>query len=143
MSGDLHGDQIAVNRAGGSVGGNRKLSAELLLVDRDQPATAVGEAAEYAKQQMLGAIHELDDSARCFMLAVALDANECAIADTSRFARSRAPRRDNMNDGRRAVGLLVPFGWTSQEFAIGVASGDVGHDDGRQCAGVMQALAAA
>ena len=47
-----------------------------------------------------------------------------------------------MDDWRRAMRVLVPFGRPRQQFAVAVAAGDVGEDDGRQRAGVVQALSA-
>jgi hypothetical protein len=38
--------------------------------------------------------------------------------------------------------MLVPFGRPRQQLAVFIASGDVGEDDRRQRAGVMQAFAA-
>jgi hypothetical protein len=46
-----------------------------------------------------------------------------------------------MDDGGRAVGLFVPLGRPRQQFAIAVAAGNVGEDDRRQSAGVMQSFA--
>jgi hypothetical protein len=46
-----------------------------------------------------------------------------------------------LNDGRSTVGILVPFGRTGHKLAVAVATGDVGENDRRQCAGLMQSLA--
>ena len=45
------------------------------------------------------------------------------------------------NCGRRAVGFFVPLGGDGEQFAIAVASGDIGHQHMRQRAGPMQRLA--
>ena len=47
------------------------------------------------------------------------------------------------NDRRRAVEFFVPLGRAGQKFAIAVAAGDVGENDRRQSAGVMQPFAPA
>ena len=46
-----------------------------------------------------------------------------------------------MDDGRRTVDLFVPLGRPCQQLAIAVAAGNVGEDDRRQSAGVMQSFA--
>ena len=46
-----------------------------------------------------------------------------------------------MNDRGVSVRVFVPFSRPGQKLAVGVASGDVGEHDGRQCAAVVQALA--
>jgi hypothetical protein len=46
-----------------------------------------------------------------------------------------------MDDGRCAVDLFVPLGRPRQQLAITVAAGNVGEDDRRQSAGVMQSFA--
>ena len=43
-------DEIAVDGARGGVGGNAQFAAELLLVDRHQPAAAAGQAAKNAER---------------------------------------------------------------------------------------------
>ena len=70
-----------------------------------------------------------------------LDAQQRAVADTGHFARPRLAQRPDMDLGRVAVRLLVPFGRDGDQFAVAVAAGDVGHHDMRQRAGVMQLLA--
>ncbi len=124
-------------------GGIAEFAAELLLVDRHQPAAAAGQAAENAEHAMLGAIDELDDAAAGLLVAGSLDADQRAVADAGDFARPGAARRGDADDRRRAVRLFVPFGRPRQKFAVAVAAGDVGEHDGRQRAGVMQPLAPA
>ena len=63
---DLDGDEIAVLGAGGRAGRDGDFAAELLLVDRHQPAAAARHAAENAEHAVLGAIDELDDAAARF-----------------------------------------------------------------------------
>ena len=70
-----------------------------------------------------------------------LDAQQRAVADAGDFARARPARHDDADDRRRAVGGLVPFGRPRQKFAVGIAAGDVGEHNGRQSAGIVQALA--
>ena len=140
---DIHRDEIAVGGARGRAGRDAELAAELLLVDRHQPPAARRQAPENAERAMLGAIDQLDDAAGEFIVAGALDADQRAIADAAGFTRLRPARRDDVDDRRRAMRLLVPFGRPRQEFAVEVAAGNVGEHDGRQRAGVMQPLPAA
>ena len=39
------------------------------------------------------------------------------------------------------MGFGIPFGGNADQFAVGIAAGDVGEDDARQAAGVMELLA--
>ena len=133
--------KIAIDRACGGVWRDAQFAAELLLVDRHQPAAAAGQAAKDAERAVLGAIDQLDDAPGRLPVARLLDADQRAVADAGDFARPRAARRGDMDDGRRAVGFLVPFGRPRQQFAVAVAAGDVGQHDRRQGAGMMQPLA--
>ena len=73
---------------------------------------------------------------------VLLDADEGAVADAGGFAGLGAARRRDADHRRRAVRLFVPFGRPRQQLAVFISAGDVGEDDRRQRAGVMQAFAA-
>ena len=55
-------DEIAIDGARGGVGRDAQFAAELLLVDRHQPAAAAGKAAKNAERATLGAIDQLDDA---------------------------------------------------------------------------------
>jgi len=91
---------------------------------------------------MLGAIDQLDDASARFFATSAVDANERAVTDTANFVWPRSPWCDDVNNRCRAVGFLVPFGRTRQQLAVGIATGDVGENDRRQGAGMMQPFAA-
>ena len=90
---------------------------------------------------MLGAVQKFYDARGGFFLAALLDAQQRAVADAGDFARARAARHDDADHRRRAVGGLVPFGRPRQQFAVGIAAGDVGEHDGRQGAWIVQAFA--
>src|SRR5262249_51700575 len=133
----LYGDEIAVGSACCGLGGNREFAAELLLVDRNEPAAAARKRAENSERAMFGAVDKLyDPSARLFARG-SLDAKERAIADARDFVRAGAARRMDADHRRRALELFVPFGRASQKLTIAVAAGDVGENDRRQSAGVM------
>ena len=91
-------------------GRDRELAAELLLVDRDEPAAAVGQRAEDAEHALLGAVDHLDDAAgvadRVVVLAGFLDAQQRAVADAGDFAGPRAARRRGC--GSSAAGRAPP-----------------------------------
>src|SRR5271156_6406937 len=142
VAGDFNSDKIAVDRSGGRFGRDRKLPAELLLVDRHQAAAAAGKFAENAERAVLGAIDQLDDATGDFLTGP-FDANERAVADAGHLARPGAAWRGNVDHRRRAVRLLIPFGRARQQFTVAVAGGDVGNAHGRQRAGMMQPLALA
>src|ERR1700728_3727236 len=133
---DCH--EIAVLRAAGRITRNAEFAAELLLVDRHQPAAAARNAAENAEHAMLGAIDELDDACAGLLIVHTLYAHERAIADAGDFARPRTTRHDDVKDGNGAVCLFIPFGRPRQKLAVGIAAGDVGKYDARKRPGVMQ-----
>ncbi len=139
---DLDGDEIAIDGAGGPVARNRQFAAELLLVDRNEPPGAVGQSAKNAEHAMLGAIKQLDDAA-VGLFAGALDAQQCAVADAGHVSGPGSALRSHVNDRRRAVGRLVPFGRPRDKFAVAVPAGDVANDHGRQGAGAVQLLSEA
>ena len=127
----------------GGAAGDRQLLAELLLVDRDQPAAAVRQRAEDAERADLGLVDDLDDAAGIadVVLAGFFDAEQRAVADAGDLAGLRLARRRDPDFRHRAVGVLVPFGRRGDQLAVVVAAGDVGQRDRRQRAGMMQLLA--
>ena len=110
---DLDGDEIAVNGAAGTFARNRQFAAELLLVDRDEPAAAIRQTAKDAEHAVLGAVEQLDDAA-VDIVAGAFDAQQRAVADARHLAGPRTPLRGDANDRRRAVRVFVPFGRARQ-----------------------------
>jgi hypothetical protein len=92
---------------------------------------------------MFSAVDKLYNPSACFLGRRPLDAKECAIADACDFVGAGAARRLDADDWRRAMELFVPLGRARQKLAIAVAAGDVGENDWRQCAGVMQPFAPA
>ena len=141
----LDGDQIAVLGLHAVAPGNGKLAADVLLVDRHQPAAAVGQLAENAQHAMLGLIEQFYDAAArmgdLVLVVRVLDAEQHAVADAAGDAGMGAPG-DVHENFRRAAALLVPFGRHGDQFAVAVASGDVGGKHRRQFAGQMHGLAA-
>ena len=140
------GDQVAVLGVGGCAGRDRKLAAELLLVDRHEPAAAARQRAEHAEHALRRAVDDLDDAAA---VAMASSSSRAARREPARGRRRRRLRRAsacaawNADFRRRAVRLLVPFGRNRDQLAVAVAAGDVGERDRGQGAGVVQLLAAA
>ena len=141
---DADGDQVAVLRVLGGALRDRKLLAELLLVDRHEPAAAARQRAEDAERADLGLVDDLDDAP-----GVA-DASSSPVSSTRSSARSPTPatspgrglaRGGDADLRHRAVGVLVPFGRRRDQLAVAVAAGDVGQRHGRQGAGVVQLLA--
>jgi hypothetical protein len=137
----LDGDEITIGGARGRIGGNRKFAAELLLVDRNQPAAAVRQRAENPERAMLGAVDKFYDPSARFVSGRPLDAKQRTVADASDFVGAGAARRMDADDRRCAVGFFIPLGRTGQELAVAVAPGDVRKNDRRQSAGVMQPFA--
>src|SRR5580658_831039 len=142
VASDFDRDKIAVFRAAGVGGSDGSLAAKLFLVDRNEPPAAVWQAAKNAEHAMLSAVDEFYDAAARLLLICLFDAQQGTIADTRNFSGSRAARHGKMDDWRRPVRVFVPFSRSRQQFTVAVATGDVGEDDGRQRAGVMQALSA-
>ena len=112
---------------------DRELAAELLLVDRREPAAAARQRAEDAERALLGAVDDLDDAAGVADgVAVGvgfLDPQQRAVADAGDLARPRLARRADADFRRGAVRLLVPFGRNGDQLAVAVARGDVGEHD--------------
>ncbi len=83
-------DEIAVDRARCGIGRNVEFAAELLFVDRHQPATAAGKAAKNSERAAFGAVDQLDDAPARLPVVCSLDADQRAVADAGDFARRRA-----------------------------------------------------
>ena len=88
VTGQFDRDEVAVLRVGGCAGRDRQLTAELLLVDRLQPAATVREQAKHAKLALPRTIQDLDDAAgvadRPF-LGDLFGAQQRAVADAGDF----------------------------------------------------------
>ena len=139
---DFDGDEIAVLGTAGIARGDCGLAAKLFLVDRNEPATAVRQAAKNAEHAVFGAVDEFYDAAARLLVVCLFDAQQRTIADTGNFSGPRAAGHGEVDHRRRAMRIFVPFRRPRQQFAVAVAAGDVGKDDGRQRAGVVQALSA-
>jgi hypothetical protein len=143
VSAHLDGNKIAVGGARCRLGGNREFAAELLLIDRNEPAAAARKRTENTERAMFGAVDKLNDpSARLFPRGP-LDAKKRAVADPGDLLGAVAARCMDVDDRRRAMELFVPLGRAGQKFAIAVTAGNVGENDRRQRAGVMQPFAPA
>ena len=142
---DLDRDQLAVLRIPGRAARDDQLAAKLLLVNRREPAAAVGLSTEETEHARLGAIDDLDDASgiasRIVGIADLFDPQQGAVADAGALARLCAAVALQPDLRRRAMRLLVPLGRGRDEFAVAVAGGDVGHDDIWQRAGAVQLLA--
>ena len=74
-------DEIAVDRARCGIGRNAEFAAELLFVDRHQPAAAAGKAAKNSERAAFGAIDQLDDAPARLLVVCTFDADQRAVAD--------------------------------------------------------------
>ena len=123
----------------------RKLAAEILLVDGAEPPAAARKLAEDAEHALLGAIDDLDGAALVedAVLGVArfLGAQQRAVADPGHLDGPGAARHVKPDLRRLAMGFGVPFGRHRDQFAVGVASGDVGEHHIGQHARVVELLA--
>ena len=138
-----HRDQVAVLRVLGGVARDRHLLAELLLVDRDEPAAAARQRAENAERADPGLVDDLDDASggAALVIASVLDAKQRPVADAGHFAGPGLSRHRDPDGRRRTV--LGPFDRNGDQLAVGVAAGDVGERDRRQRAGGDELLALA
>ena len=130
---EIDADEVAVLGAAGIRRRDVQFAPGLLLVDGHKPPAAAGGFAEDAEQPRAGVIEHLDDAAaieRAVALIQLLDAHQRAVADAGGGSRLRAARHVNADFWRGAAFLGVPFGGRSEQFAVGVAAGDVG-DHGR------------
>ena len=142
---EIDADEVAILGAAAVGLGDVQFAAGLLLVDRDEPAAAVGQGAEDAEQPRAGLIDDLDDAAaiqRAFAVIGLLDPQQRAVADAGGGARLRAARHVDADLRRGAVFLRIPFGGGGQQFAVGVAAGDVGHHGRRKGGGLVDLAAA-
>jgi len=141
----IDANEIVVLGATGIALGNVQLAAGLLLVDRHQPSAAAGQGAEDSEHAGLGVIDDLDD-APAIGAAVALlqflDAQQRAVAYPCGRARLRTSGNMDADLRRLAVFDLIPLGGRCDQFAVAVASGDVGHHGRRQACGFAYFLAA-
>src|SRR5258707_6176372 len=139
-------DEVAVLGATGIAPGNVQLAAGLLLVDRNQPSAAFGqEGAEDSEDAGLGVIDDLDDApaiGAVVALLQLLDAQQRAVADPGGGAGLRTSGDMDADLRRLAVFDLIPLGGRCDQFAVAVASGDVGHHGRRQACGFAYFLAA-
>src|SRR5262249_61786819 len=80
---DLARHQIAIARASGAGCGDRKLAAELFLVDRRKPPAAARRGAENAQHALPPALDELDDAPvvadRIVRVRALLEAQQSAV----------------------------------------------------------------
>ena len=131
-------DQVAVLRVLGVARRDGEFLAELLLVDRHQPPATARQRTIDAEHALLGVVDHLDDPAAVADVLVVdlLDAKQRAVSDAGGFARLYTARQDA--DFRRGPERLVPFGRRCDQFAIGVARGDVREGNRGQGAGMMQ-----
>src|SRR5262249_26257244 len=137
----LDGDEVAFFGFMGCAGRDGELTTEAFLVDRGQPAAAVRQLAEDAEHAVLGATDDLDGAAlvenAVLGVARSFGAQESPVADPRYFALARTTRHMEPYPGRLAVGFLIPFNRHSDEFAVGVATGDIGeHDIGQRARAV-------
>ena len=139
--------EVAVLRVGGRAGRDREFAAELLLVDRREPAAAGWQRAEDAERALLGAVQDLDDAPGVSgVLAVGVgcfDPQQRAVADAGDFAGTGLAHGADVDFRGAAVGFFVPFGRDGDQLAVAVARGDVGHHDVGKGAGTVQLLVAA
>src|SRR5262249_15393757 len=139
--------QVAIARVCAGARWDRKLVAELFLVDRREPPAAARRRAENAEHALPGAVDELDDAPgvadRIVLFAALRDPQQGAVADAGDLVRPRAARNAHADLGCGAVLGLVPLGGQRDQLAVGIARGDVGDHDWGQGPGVMQLLAAA
>src|SRR5262249_47886535 len=128
--GDLDRHQVAIARVGAGAGWDRKLVAELLLVDRREPPAAIRRRAINAEHALPGAVDELDAAPRMadriVLFAALLDPQQGTVADAGDLAWPRAARNAHADLGRGAVLDLVPLGGKCDQLAVGIARGDVG-----------------
>jgi hypothetical protein len=139
----LEGNEVTVGSARCRLGGNCDFAAELRLIDWNEPAAAARKRAENTERAVFGAVDEFYDASADVLSGGPLDAKERTVADAGDFVGASAARRMDADDRRRAMERFVPLGRTGQELAIAVAAGDVGENDRRQSAGVMQPFAPA
>src|SRR5713101_3413507 len=136
-------DEVAVLGATSIALGNIQLAAGLLLVDRNQAPAATGQGAEDSEDAGLGVIDDLDDApAIAVALIQLLDAQQRAVAHPCCGAGLRTSGNMDADLRRLAAFDLIPLGGRCDQFAVAIASGDVGHHGRRQACGFAYFLAA-
>src|SRR5262249_44357825 len=129
---DTDRDQITILGVPRSVARDRKLAAELLLVDRHEATAAGRQRPEHAQHPGPGPADDLDDATAITNVAIVarfLDSKQRAIADACDLVRVRTARRAKPDFWQRPE-FVVPFGRGGNQLAVAVAAGDVGERDG-------------
>src|SRR5207249_7571606 len=109
----IDADEIAVLGAAGISRSDIQFAAGLLLVDRNQPATAAGQASEDSEHAGLGATNDLDDAPAlggAIALIEFLVPQRRAIADTCGDACLRRPGTVDADFRGLAVLYFIPSG---------------------------------
>ena len=144
---DFDRAEVAVLGVAGRACRDHEFAAELLLVDRREPAAATRQRAEDAERPLFGAVQDLDDAAGVGgVLAIGVgffDPQQRAVADAGDFAGTGLAHGADVDFRGAAVRFLVPFGRDGDQLAVAVAGGDVGHHDVGEGAGTVQLLVAA
>jgi len=139
-------NQIAVLGVGGGTGGNCDF-AQVLFVDRNQAAAAVGQRPEHPEHAMLGVTDDLDDATtvadRVAFFTALLGAQQNLIAYPGDFARARTTRRLDADLRCRPVRFLVPFLRGCDQVSVLIAACDIRHHHRRKHARMVQLLAPA
>src|SRR5262249_58155501 len=109
----LDRDQVAIARVCAGVRWDRKLLAELFLVDRREPPAAARRRAVNAEHALFGAVDELDDAPavadRVVLFAALLDPQQGTVADAGDLLRPRMARNAHPDPWSGAgVGLGPP-----------------------------------
>ena len=143
-AGDFDGNQITVLGIGRGTSGNCDF-AQVLLVDRDQTAAAVGQRPENAEHATLGVTDDLDDATavtdRVAVFTSLFGTQQNLVADSRDLARARTPRRLNADLWRCPVRCLVPFLRGCDQVSVLIAACDIRHHHGGKRAGMVQLLA--
>ena len=109
---DFDRDEIAVLRLRGGAGRNSQFLAEHFLVDRLEPAAAIGRVSEDSEHALFRLVDDLDDAAAVadavFFFGL-LDAEQHAVANAGGFAGPRFARNVNADLRRSARALPRPI----------------------------------
>ena len=124
-------DEIAVGGAPLGTARNLDFAPQTFLVDRHQPAAAVGERTINADDSHRRLVQELDEAALMANTGLVdiAQAQERAVADSGRGSVTRLPPEGEANFRRLAVLGRIPLGGLGDELAVPVAAGDLGDDD--------------
>ena len=103
-------------------------------IRRPLPSAMLAENSEHAR---LAVIDDLEDpsaigNAVTNAILELFDPQQRAVADASGGAGLHPSRHVDADFGRLAVFDLIPFGRNGDQFAVAVATGDVGQQSGRQ-----------